>query len=473
MNDLLLDKKRQMILLLLAAVIPFFPAFFQYYYIDDGLVMTLAKTVNENGWQDAFGVGFNGHFRPLPILSWGLLYRCFGPDSPVPYYALAFLLHAGNVLLTWSLFQRLFSNARTVLVFSVSLLFAVHWLATEPLNYVSGLGVLWSMAGGLLACHGALVWKAGGRLKAVLLLMTGAIVSLAGGEYGIACYPVIAACALWPWPMGVGRWDWKRGIPIALIVGLIFAGYVGWELGFANHGRVGSSYRFGRHIFEQLRDNIANIAFPSTLIGMDLCFGLIAVGALLGACLSGALRRHLRQPACVLLLGAGLGALLPFSPSLLGNYGRFLYIANPFLNCWLLLLLDRTIDLAPLSGQARRRVLLGAIAVLVLANLYGLERRLITTIKEGEDLRNLVARLRQIERQVPWAKPKLRMVSAGGATVELCLALGLLNLDQVTWSDRPTSLGENDICVVMDNQQPAGQRTHWHFGNSFQQHVLP
>ena len=324
-------------LLLTLAILPFLVGLNQFYYIDDGLSLLLGKRAAEQGWSNAFGFGFNGHFRPLPQLTWAVVYSAFGADSPVPYHAAALPLHALDTLLVWILLRKLLRPGQAFLALGAAALFAVHWFATEAVTYVSAVGVVWSLAGGLIACLGALTWKDGAPSRGCAGLVVGVLIALGGGEYGVACLPLIVACAFWPRSREAGR---RRGRALAIsgTAGCLFAAYIVFETLCANRGRLGSHFRPGAHMAGHLKDNVARIAFPSPWLGMDACFVLVALAAVAALCCRPIRDRLADLPALGLLLG-GVGALLPFAPSRAGNYGRFLYIATPFLSCLLLLLL--------------------------------------------------------------------------------------------------------------------------------------
>ena len=249
--------------LLVLAVAPFLPALDNYYFYDDGRVLREATRVEREGPHVIVEDGFNGHFRPLPIASAWVIDRIFGFESPRPFHLLAIGLHAINVLLIYRLLRTLFPDQHAVAFFAAAVC-AVQWAATEAVTYISAIGMLWSALGGLIAALAAVRWRSHRDYGSAALLVAGVIISLGGGEYGIAFAPAIMTCAIWPDSQGKLRW--RQATFIALMLMPIYAAYVAWSLAFHDHGRVGAVYCFGNHIFVQITDNLSYLFLPNKWI---------------------------------------------------------------------------------------------------------------------------------------------------------------------------------------------------------------
>ena len=80
-------------------------------------------------------IGFTGYYRPVTYLSFALD-RAFWGVNPAGYHLTNLLLHAGAVLLFYAVFAALFQNDR--LAFVAALIFALHPLAGESVNFLAG-----------------------------------------------------------------------------------------------------------------------------------------------------------------------------------------------------------------------------------------------------------------------------------------------------------------------------------------------
>ena len=391
--------------LLLLATVPFLAGLNTFYYIDDGLALELASRGVDNGESLVFSTGFNGHFRPLPILSWTVIYRWFGSTSPIPYRVFSMLLHMTIVGMTWRWLRHLLGPGGERCAWICAAVFAIHWYATEAATYIAALGVLWSMLGGLWSCFGVIMMRQGRPMLGLLQLWTGMAVALGGGEYGVATVPLIlvTAAATSPETSWTAR-SW-RAVRIGLLLLPLLGTYIGQELLFANHERVGSRYVIGWHIVTSLSENIGRMAFPSPWIGPELCLGLLIVLAL-APLASPAGRAFYRRPMTWLMLAGALAALLPFAPSLQGNYGRFLYMALPLFTVWLVQLLH--VLLVLLSswrgrwGMMRRHAAL-LVLVFLLVNLFHLEKRILRTDYYAEPLRQIANQCQRLQSNYPTA----------------------------------------------------------------------
>ena len=76
----------------------------------------------------------SGYVRPVGMLTWAILYHLFG-IQPLPYYAVALLLHLGNVWLVFAVVKRL-SGSRFA-SFMAALAFGTFHLGWEPTTWLS------------------------------------------------------------------------------------------------------------------------------------------------------------------------------------------------------------------------------------------------------------------------------------------------------------------------------------------------
>lgn len=84
--------------------------------------------------KDIFSSDHTSLFSPLVVLSYALEYQIWGPN-PLFFRLINFLLHAGSILLLYTLCLRLFGGRGRA--FIVSLLFAVHPLRIESVVWVT------------------------------------------------------------------------------------------------------------------------------------------------------------------------------------------------------------------------------------------------------------------------------------------------------------------------------------------------
>jgi protein O-mannosyl-transferase len=75
------------------------------------------------------------YYRPLNRLTYMVEYRLYGLN-PVGYHLVNVLIHAANVVLLFMLGRRLFGE--TLPAWAAALIFAVHPLNTEAINFISG-----------------------------------------------------------------------------------------------------------------------------------------------------------------------------------------------------------------------------------------------------------------------------------------------------------------------------------------------
>jgi hypothetical protein len=365
-----------------------------------------------------------------------------------------------NVLLVLRLLQRLLTGPHATLAYGGCALFAIHWMASEAASYISGLGVLWSMLGALVSCHGVTRLARGCQGAGIVLIVSGLIVALAGGEYGVAAVPLILACAVWPYPSATPVARERRGLAVAGLVFPVAGLYVGAELLYANRGRVGHEFTFGMHIPRQLADNLARLSFPSPWIGMDACFVLLLL-AVLGTVVSRQRREGLWTGPFPLLLLASVAALLPFAPSLQGNYGRFLYLAAPFFCCWLLRLVTLWLGSDGVGAGWQRRWT-GALAVLVLVNLVHLEKRIASDCRDGEPVRGLIQQVRAVRAENP--DRRLRLWAD-----QHSYYLDLFARDDTTYASPEGPPPANELWLIIAFRSPGGLGTAWITGEAVDQ----
>jgi hypothetical protein len=437
----------QAAILVALALLPYFPWLNNYYVIDDGLSLRLAQNIGRTSWHGIFSGGFNGHLRPLPLATWSVIYAFFGPNSSVPYHAFSLALHVINVLLAWRLLRRWVGAGRGEVAWAGCCLFAAHWYASEAVTYLSALGVLWSMTGTLLACAGVMYGLAGRRAIGWLLLATGMAVALAGGEYGVAGVPLVLAVLVWS-P------DWRKQIPWMVVAGftviLVVGLYVAVELSVANRGRLGKEYYLGAHIFFQLRDGIAQLSFPTAWIGANLSFAMLILTCCLGLGNQTIRQALLRRSVLALLLGS-IGSLIPFAPSTMGYYGRFLYIAAPFFSTWLLILLAALVEAWPRLHQDRIRILAGGFALLLVANLVHCERRAYDERDMGRQSRRLVAHCERLRHEGCHTHIQLWLIQRSHHIDSTLVAHDLITPAQIHNGSPPLQRPADDIWLMIRN----------------------
>ncbi len=112
------------------------------FYMDDFHHILQRETVIAGtGWQAEFFMG-----RQLTFALWRMLFAVFGPN-PIPFHVLNLGLHMACVLVTYRVTLRFVSLApegpwREPVAFWGTVLFAVHPLCSEPVNYASQTTIL-------------------------------------------------------------------------------------------------------------------------------------------------------------------------------------------------------------------------------------------------------------------------------------------------------------------------------------------
>lgn len=127
---------------------------------------------------------FKTYYRPLQTLSFQLDFRLWGLN-PFGFHLTNVLLHLGNCFLLYCLF--LYLGAEGLAAFIAALLFAVHPLMTEPVNYISSRADL-LMAFFLLLSMNALFCV---RTAAVWVSLTAFALALLSKEAAVV-FPLVA-----------------------------------------------------------------------------------------------------------------------------------------------------------------------------------------------------------------------------------------------------------------------------------------
>lgn len=137
-------------------------------------------------------------YRPLVLVTYAVNHALGGYD-PAGYHLLNVLLHAVNVCLVWALARRCLGSPASAA--TAALLFALHPLVSEPVNYVSNrstsMAALFVLAAMVLLIDAARrpTWRSHAALAG---LMTAALMSK---SVGIVLLP---AAFLWLWVLGPG-----------------------------------------------------------------------------------------------------------------------------------------------------------------------------------------------------------------------------------------------------------------------------
>jgi protein O-mannosyl-transferase len=145
------------------------------------------------------------YYRPLNRASYLLDYRLFGMN-PMGFHAVNLLIHLGNVLLFFLLGQRLFNDHRPA--FLAAVVFAVHPVNCEAVNFISGRNNLLSLFFVLAAFLLFLRAKEGAGWSWLALSATAFFCGLLSKETSLV---LIAFIALYSWypPSGTGRGEWR------------------------------------------------------------------------------------------------------------------------------------------------------------------------------------------------------------------------------------------------------------------------
>jgi protein O-mannosyl-transferase len=154
-------------------------------------------------------------YRPVVLAAHALNYQ-LGGYQPWGYHLFNMLVHGLNAVLVWRLGRRI--GLAAVAALFAALLFAVHPLATEPVNYISSRSSLLVAAGVLLALGGGLGIGPG---RGWVWLMGGALLGL-GSKAVAVVLPLLVFAALLRQGLALKYWArWASLLVLAL-------GYVVW-----------------------------------------------------------------------------------------------------------------------------------------------------------------------------------------------------------------------------------------------------
>lgn len=428
--------------LLFLTFVVFCPFLGRYYFYDDGRLLFHAwRTANE-GLGMAFAPVFHGHLRPLPILTTCGIGSVFGDRSPIPFHLASLLIHFANIILVYRVSRLLLCQYGHPpfegIAMMVTVLFAWHWAGSEAVTYYAAIGVLWSTLGGLLAASVMMSsqWR---WLPSYLLVTAALLIALGGGEYGLACAGPLAILASWNQPgLPSRRYRWS----ILLAAGIpLIVGYVILQLRLSDQGRLGTQYTLGGHILVHLMENVARLSIPSGLTDEPLA-ALLFLSFMMAAGLRTDTRRGMVWVAAAVL------AMIPFAPSLQGNYCRFLYPAAPWFFIGIGLM---TAHLSKHWDFRKQTVLASAGVVLLLTNLVYLNIRAWPEKKRGEHLRDLVHQVAKEPSMFTQRSPStISIANDIEAGVETLMAFGVFPLNNAFHQETAPALlpGEHRIELV-------------------------
>lgn len=207
-------------LLLAATTLLYLNSFPGAFHFDDFALLLENPHVISGSFRYA---SFLDHYggRPLTLWTFHWNYRLFGED-PFSYHLFSLLLHGLIVVLIFLLFLQLFRGQ--FLALTTALIFAVHPLQTQPVNYI------WSRSVLLMACFG---------LLAMLLVKKHPLLSLVFLQ--LAIWSRFEAVALLVLLIVLNRASWRRFVALALVNILGFAyslgSYAPLEVGW-NHPKI-------------------------------------------------------------------------------------------------------------------------------------------------------------------------------------------------------------------------------------------
>src|SRR3989344_7541561 len=186
------------LLVILAATLPYLNSLSTSEFISDNLALfkegSLVRDINnwdeiliQGWWQD----NYDSHFflyRPLTTLSFAINFFV-GQFNPFSYHLVNLFLHLINSLLVFVLIKSLFKKKSLAL--GTSLLFAVHPIHTEAVNWLVGRAELLSFSLVLASLIFYLNYRR--RFKAVHLILALVFFALAlsAKENGIVVLPLI------------------------------------------------------------------------------------------------------------------------------------------------------------------------------------------------------------------------------------------------------------------------------------------
>ncbi|HEX3878862.1 MAG TPA: tetratricopeptide repeat protein [Bryobacteraceae bacterium] len=176
-------------MLLAAALIPFCGSLGSGFHFDDYAIFQDAAIRAPHGW---FAVWNLRQTRPLTYFSFWLNYHLNG-QAAAGYHAFNLLFHAAAALLLYECLRRIAPSAALF----ASLLFALHPLQSEPVNYI------WARSIVLAALFTFASWRdwLEGRVWRATALF--ALALLAKEE--CAAFPLALVCLEWPLPRNRSR----------------------------------------------------------------------------------------------------------------------------------------------------------------------------------------------------------------------------------------------------------------------------
>lgn len=118
-----------MALILLAAIVAFGASVTHGFVYDDFSIFTDPVVTSNSGWWEVWGLE---HTRPLTFWTFWANFQLSGQD-PFSYHLINVALHLGCVALVYVCLRKLLGERTAQLA---ALLFAVHPLAAEPVNYI-------------------------------------------------------------------------------------------------------------------------------------------------------------------------------------------------------------------------------------------------------------------------------------------------------------------------------------------------
>jgi hypothetical protein len=214
----------------------------------------------------------------------------------------------------------------------------------------------------------------------------------------------------------------------------------------------------------QFVENVGHLACTSPWFGKEFTAVLVFVAFFAGGAISERMRQRLwRGPAPWLLLG-GCGALLPFAPSLAGNYGRFLYMAAPLFCPFVMHLLASSLEACARPPAFRRLHFIGAFVFLLIVNLFHLEKRILADDLLGQRFRLLSTEVHRNIQAHPEATVTFWIVHPSHYFDRLCVALDFISPAQVRNAAPTGRPPRSAIWFVIDGRCAEAPRFTWEFG---------
>lgn len=281
-------------------------------------------------------------YRPLLLVSFALNYA-LGKYNVVSYHLVNIGLHLLCTLLLWGILRRLEQPPCMSLL--GALFFAVHPLASEPVNYISSRSELMAAAGVL----GGVLFYQRGVQKGALFFVVVSLLCFAAGLLSKSVAIVLPLwIVIWEWQRGHLAASWYRLWPYALVAGgyvLVIRGFLvkavladpvrTWPQQLAT--QVKALVYYALLLLAPLKLNVDH-AFTTSSVGeLGVWFCALALGSLLW-CVSGQSRQG------ILWILAGLLPTLVVPLNVLVNEHR-LYL--PLVGLVVAILGIRSLESAP------------------------------------------------------------------------------------------------------------------------------